>query len=55
MEENSEILVIDNGSGIIKAGFSGEDHPRCIFPNIVGIPKNNIHRSPLSIKDEYLG
>ena len=28
VEEGSECLVIDNGSGMIKAGFSGEDAPR---------------------------
>jgi actin len=32
-------LVIDNGSGMVKAGFSGEDAPRCVFPAIVGRPK----------------
>ncbi|TIB44273.1 hypothetical protein E3P81_03565 [Wallemia ichthyophaga] len=25
-------IVIDNGSGTIKAGFAGEDHPSCFFP-----------------------
>lgn len=32
-------LVIDNGSGLCKAGFSGEEAPRAIFPTIVGRPK----------------
>ncbi|KAJ5078904.1 actin-7-related [Anaeramoeba ignava] len=27
-------LVIDNGSGMIKAGFAGDDAPRSIFPSI---------------------
>ncbi|OMJ71165.1 hypothetical protein SteCoe_30709 [Stentor coeruleus] len=31
-------LVIDNGSDTCKAGFSGEDEPRAVFPNIVGRP-----------------
>jgi len=31
-----EVIVIDNGSGSIKAGYSGEDAPRSIFPSIVG-------------------
>lgn len=31
--------VIDNGSGFIKAGFSGEEAPRFFFPNIVGRTK----------------
>jgi actin len=32
-------LVIDNGSGLCKAGFSGEEGPRAIFPTAVGRPK----------------
>lgn len=32
-------LVVDNGSGMVKAGFAGEDTPRCVFPSIVGRPK----------------
>lgn len=35
-------LVIDNGSGIIKAGFAGDDVPRSIFPSIVGHPKYQV-------------
>ena len=29
-------IVIDNGSGSIRAGFAGDDTPKCIFPSIVG-------------------
>eukprot|EP00993_Chasmostoma_nieuportense_P001528 NODE_2401_length_1187_cov_28.294340_g2287_i0.p1 GENE.NODE_2401_length_1187_cov_28.294340_g2287_i0~~NODE_2401_length_1187_cov_28.294340_g2287_i0.p1 ORF type:complete len:370 (-),score=92.12 NODE_2401_length_1187_cov_28.294340_g2287_i0:25-1134(-) len=32
-------LVIDNGSGVIKAGFAGDDYPQCVFSNIVGQTK----------------
>ena len=31
-------VVIDNGSGFIKAGFSGDTAPKVIFPNIIGTP-----------------
>lgn len=34
--------VIDNGSGYIKAGFSGEEAPRSVFPTIVGKPKAQV-------------
>jgi actin-related protein len=27
--------VIDNGTGFIKAGFSGEDLPRLVIPTVV--------------------
>ncbi|KAF6041578.1 ACTG1 [Bugula neritina] len=32
-------LVIDNGSGMVKAGFAGDDAPRAVFPSLVGRPK----------------
>ncbi|KAI0286971.1 actin family [Russula aff. rugulosa BPL654] len=33
-------VVIDNGSGTIKAGFAGQDHPKCFSPSYVGRPKH---------------
>ncbi|KAK3814148.1 MAG: actin family [Benniella sp.] len=33
-------VVIDNGSGVIKAGFAGDDQPKCFFPAFVGRPKH---------------
>ncbi|CAK5052886.1 unnamed protein product [Meloidogyne enterolobii] len=36
----SQPVVIDNGSGILKAGFAGENAPKCIFGNYVGRPKH---------------
>lgn len=32
-------VIIDNGSGVCKAGLSGEDGPRTAFPCVVGTPK----------------
>lgn len=32
-------VVIDNGSGTIKAGFAGDEEPKCIISNYVGRPK----------------
>eukprot|EP01084_Bolivina_argentea_P234578 394921_1 len=32
-------VVIDLGSGITKAGFAGDDLPRCTFPSIIGRPR----------------
>lgn len=40
MELVNQPVVIDNGSGTIKAGFAGEHVPKCIFPNLVGRPKH---------------
>ena len=50
-------LVIDNGSGFVKAGFAGEDAPRVVFPSIVGRPKKvdeTAGDTPL-LKDYYVG
>lgn len=37
---HNQPVVIDNGSGTIKAGFAGEDLPKCFFPSFVGRPKH---------------
>merc|ERR1712137_79081 len=33
-------VVIDNGSGVLKAGFAGESSPQCVFPSFVGTPRH---------------
>ena len=38
-DDDIQPLVIDNGSGMCKAGFAGEDTPRAVFPSIVGRPR----------------
>ncbi|KAM4631736.1 actin, cytoplasmic 1-like isoform 3-T3 [Discoglossus pictus] len=42
MEDDIAALVIDNGSGMCKAGFAGDDAPRAVFPSIVGRPRHMI-------------
>ena len=32
-------IIIDNGSGVCKAGKADEDRPSCVFPNIIGRPR----------------
>ena len=32
-------LVLDNGTGISKNGYAGEDQPRSVFPTVIGRPK----------------
>jgi hypothetical protein len=45
--EDVQALVIDNGSGMCKAGFAGDDAPRAVFPSIVGRPRHvRRHRRP---------
>ena len=45
-------VVIDNGSGVCKAGFAGDDAPRAVFPSIVGRPR---HAAGVGSKDSYVG
>jgi actin len=39
MDEESEPIVIDIGSGTLKAGFASDDAPKVIMPMIIGKPK----------------
>lgn len=43
MDEEIAALVVDNGSGMCKAGFAGDDAPRAVFPSIVGRPRHQVH------------
>ncbi|KAJ7357573.1 hypothetical protein OS493_024381 [Desmophyllum pertusum] len=48
------VAVIDNGSGLCKAGFSNEQQPRVVFPAVVGKPR---HQEAMmhEYKDQYIG
>ncbi|KAJ2173476.1 Actin-3, partial [Coemansia sp. RSA 551] len=48
-------LVIDNGSGMCKAGFAGDDAPRAVFPSIVGRPRHHGVMVGMGQKDSYVG
>lgn len=37
--EDIEIVIIDNGSGFMKAGFATDVAPRIVFPTVVGRPR----------------
>uniref|UniRef100_A0A7S1WF12 Actin n=1 Tax=Alexandrium catenella TaxID=2925 RepID=A0A7S1WF12_ALECA len=47
--------VIDVGSGNCKAGFAGEEAPRCVFPSIIGRPKTKNVMSGTEHQDVYIG
>lgn len=40
MAEANQPVVIDNGTGVIKAGFAGGEKPRVVFRSCVGRPKH---------------
>jgi len=48
-------LVVDNGSGMVKAGFAGDDAPRSVFPSIVGRPRHQGVMVGMGQKDAYVG
>jgi len=48
-------VVIDNGSGIIKAGFAGADHPKILFPTYVGRPKHTRVMAGAVEGDHFVG
>jgi actin-related protein len=50
-----QALVVDNGSGMCKAGFAGDDAPRAVFPSIVGRPKQKSIMVGMGDKDAYIG
>lgn len=63
--EGNQPIVIDNGSGVLKAGFAGNDKPRITFRSIVGrikhvrvIPGGALEGSDIFIgsrADDYRG
>ncbi|XP_076927892.1 actin-like [Bidens hawaiensis] len=57
MAESDEIqpLVCDNGTGMVKAGFAGDDAPRAVFPSIVGRPRHTGVMVGMGQKDAYVG
>ena len=54
-EEEVQALVVDNGSGMCKAGFAGDDAPRAVFPSIVGRPRHITVMAGMGNKDAYVG
>ncbi|XP_072013595.1 actin, cytoplasmic-like [Amphiura filiformis] len=58
-DDESETVVLDNGSSELKAGFAGADKPRAIFPSVVGRPQYRDRSSTIGLmvapKDIYVG
>jgi Actin and related proteins len=55
MGDEVQALVVDNGSGMCKAGFAGDDAPRAVFPSIVGRPRHTSVMAGMGQKDSYVG
>lgn len=54
-DSDSNSIVIDNGSGIVKAGFAGDDAPRAVFPSLIGKPKYENIMTGCGTKHCYIG
>uniref|UniRef100_A0A3B4YEJ0 Uncharacterized LOC111649539 n=1 Tax=Seriola lalandi dorsalis TaxID=1841481 RepID=A0A3B4YEJ0_SERLL len=48
-------IVLDTGSGLMKAGFADQDHPNIIFPTIIGTPKYEEVMNGNTVRDTYIG
>ena len=54
-DDDVTALVVDNGSGMCKAGFAGDDAPRSVFPSIVGRAKYDSIMTGMGQKEVYVG
>ncbi len=41
-DKTVQALVVDNGSGMCKAGFAGDDAPRAVFPSLWVAPVTRV-------------
>ncbi|AQK81654.1 hypothetical protein ZEAMMB73_Zm00001d036669 [Zea mays] len=53
--EDMQPLVCDNRTGMVKAGFAGDDALRAVFPSIVGRPRHIGVMVEMGQKDAYVG
>jgi actin-related protein len=52
---DAQSVVIDNGSGVLKAGVAGDSQPAVKFPSIVGYPRGGSVMTGVESKSEYIG
>ena len=45
-------IVFDNGGGMLKAGFAGDDAPRALIPSIIG---RQAHQGIINQNNSYIG
>ena len=55
LDEDSEPVIMDIGTANLKAGFAGDDAPKCYVPMIVGKPKSVNAMVGLEYKEHYFG
>jgi actin-related protein len=52
-DDEKPVVIIDNGSGFMKAGLAGEEVPSAVFPAIVGRPKHGQMMAGTEADREY--
>ncbi|KAI8915981.1 actin-like protein [Gorgonomyces haynaldii] len=55
MLQTNHPIVIDNGSGVIKAGFAGQDQPQTYLPSLIGRPKHLKIMAGAIEQDSFIG
>lgn len=55
MDDNTQTIIVDNGSGTMKFGVAGDDAPKSCFPTIIGRPKQPGQMVGMDQKDIYFG
>ena len=50
-----QFYFIDNGSGMTKAGFGGDDAPRSVFPTVIGRRRDRVNMVGMGQKAVYVG
>ena len=55
MADSAAAVIIDNGTGLVKTGFSGDDAPRIVFPSTVVRPRHPGVIVGMQQKDSYVG
>ncbi|KAJ8275034.1 hypothetical protein COCON_G00096590 [Conger conger] len=48
-------IILDTGSGLVKAGFADQDLPTTIFPTVIGIPKYEEVMNGNFERESYIG
>ena len=55
IDDDAEPVIMDIGSGHLKAGFAGDDAPKCYVPMIIGKPLSPGIMVGMEAKDFYYG
>ncbi|MFT7802890.1 uncharacterized protein LOC108929278 isoform X1 [Arapaima gigas] len=55
MSEFGTPIVLDTGSGLMKAGFADQDLPTTVFPTVIGFPKYDEVMNGYPERETYIG